>query len=58
MTIHTKHLGQSSPADIRRLNARQHDFVCDCGEEWDTPAHMFWLCRMYCEKCGEVVEAK
>lgn len=50
-------LGKSSPRDLRD-DKRQSDFICDCGEEWMTPGHMFWLCRMYCEKCGEVVEAR
>lgn len=52
-------LGKSSPAEIRQEKKRPHDFVCEsCGEEWDTPGHMFWLSRDYCPQCGEVVEAK
>jgi len=49
-------LGQTAPAEKRQQ--RKYDFTCECGEEWDTPGHMFWVCRMYCVSCGEVVEAK
>lgn len=43
---------------IEKRQAKKSDFVCDCGEEWMTPGHMFWLCRMQCPQCGEVVEAR
>lgn len=43
-----------SPAEKRR----KPDFHCEaCGEEWNTPGHIFWVCRMYCT-CGEIVEAR
>lgn len=51
-------LAKFSPREKREAKKVRHDFVCEaCGEEWDTPGHMFWLSRMYCV-CGEVVEAK
>jgi hypothetical protein len=50
-------LGKQSPADIRKAKARKPDFVCEsCGEEWNAPAHAWWVCRMRCD-CGEEVEA-
>jgi uncharacterized OB-fold protein len=60
MNIHTKPaLGQLSPREEREEANRIYDFTCDdCGEKWDTPGHMFWLCRMYCEKCGNETEAR
>lgn len=49
-------LGSPSPRDLRQK--RKYDFHCEaCGDEWDAPGHMWWLCRMRC-MCGEVVEAK
>jgi hypothetical protein len=54
MNMRVSTLGKTAPAEKRR----KPDFHCDaCGEEWDAPGHMFWLCRMYCV-CGEVVEAR
>jgi predicted SprT family Zn-dependent metalloprotease len=44
-----------SPAEKRK---KKHDFVCECGEEWNTPGHAWWVCRMYCTACGEIVEAE
>jgi hypothetical protein len=43
-----------SPAEQR---PKKYDFNCSCGEKWNTPGHMWWLCRMYCV-CGEIVEAE
>lgn len=45
----------TSPAEIRK--ARKYDFVCECGEEWNAPGHMWWLCKMQCSLCDEIVEA-
>ena len=57
MTAHVRTpLGKSSPAEKRI--AKKYDFNCDCGEQWNTPGHIFWVCRMYCGSCGEVVEAE
>lgn len=57
MTI-AQNLHKLSPREIREEKQAKSDFICDCGEEWMTPGHMFWLCRMQCQKCGEMVEAK
>jgi hypothetical protein len=47
----------TSPAEVRQAK-RKRDFHCEaCGEEWDTPGHIWWVCRMYCV-CGEIVEAE
>lgn len=49
-------LGKTAPAEKRE---RKPDFHCEaCGDEWDTPGHMFWLCRMRCPTCGEATEAR
>ncbi len=58
MNAHTKPttLGKTSPAE-KRAEAKQYDFTCECGEEWDAPKHAWWVGRMRC-MCGEVVEAK
>jgi hypothetical protein len=53
MNKHYPTAGQS-PAEARKT--RKYDFHCKCGEQWDAPGHMFWLCRMYCS-CGEIVES-
>ena len=54
MNTYPTTLHKLSPAEKR---PRKPDFHCEaCGEEWDTPGHMWWLCRMYCV-CGEIVEA-
>lgn len=57
MNIQTKpNFAKLSP--IEKRQAKKSDFVCECGEEWMTPGHMFWLCRMQCPQCGEGVEAR
>ena len=57
MNNHTKpNFAKLSP--IEKRQEEQNDFICECGEEWMTPGHMFWLCRMQCPQCGEVVEAR
>jgi hypothetical protein len=42
----------------REQRPRKFDFTCECGEQWDTPGHIWWVCRMYCTGCGEIVEAE
>lgn len=57
MNNHTKpNFAKLSP--IEKRQEEQNDFICECGEEWMTPGHTFWLCRMQCPQCGEVVEAR
>ena len=47
-----------SPAEIRAAKKPLPDFTCEeCGEEWDTPGHIWWVCRMRCV-CGNEVEAR
>jgi hypothetical protein len=56
MNTHTRYpTAAQSPAEKRK---KKNDFVCEaCGEEWNTPGHIWWVCRMRCV-CGEIVEAE
>lgn len=47
-----------SPREKRDSSKVKSDFNCDCGEQWDAPGHLWWLGRMYCVACGEVVESQ